>query len=157
MTDSWVSGSRIVVPTVGGHAVTVMIDSPVELIAGALEDVKSSGTDLEEVEIRVSFAGPARSGGESLAEILVIAQQVGLGAAGSGVWTGVQAFIDRLRSRHRDQTADNGEPEPRQAVTIVVPTANGPALVHQVTVGAHEPVDIVRIVETLANAQNFGD
>ena len=70
---------------------------------------------------------------------------------------GVQALINRLLLRHRDQKAVSADAAPRQALTVVVPTDNGPALVQQVIVGADEQVDIVRIVETLVRAQSSGD
>jgi hypothetical protein len=156
-TNSWRIGTRVLQASDGEPLVTVVFDDP--LVAEQIDKrTDTVGSDLERVEILESFLGPTRGTAEVVGEILVVVQQVGLGAAGSGVWTGIQALLEKVvRRRHADDQPDDASSrtEPRHIVTVMIPTELGPALVHRVTVGAldldAERFSIERIVQTLVD------
>ena len=154
MSESWESASRVVVPAAVSPSVTVIAEASSEALQRIAEETRSTGVDLSAIELRASFAGPARSGGEIVGEILIVAQQVALGATGSGVWAGVQALLDRIRGRTADGESSDGHLAlPTQILTIVVPTERGDALVRQVSLGFSSSVDIARLVSTLASGE----
>jgi hypothetical protein len=81
---------------------------------------------------------------------------VAIGAAGSGLWAGVEAIaraaLSRKPTKHDEGT---GQPEQRQTLTVVIPTRNGPALVQRVSVGPQDldegQLSVERIVRALAD------
>jgi hypothetical protein len=156
-TNSWRIGTRVLRHSDGEPLVTVVFDDPA--VSQEIEDRTGPvGPGLERVEILESFVGPTRGAAEVVGEILVVVQQVGLGAAGSGVWAGVQALIERVvRRRHADAEPDEASSRatPHHIVTVMIPTELGPALVHRVTVGPldldAERFSIERIVQTLVD------
>jgi hypothetical protein len=110
--------------------------------------------DGRPIEVRASFAGPARGAADTVAEVVVIVQQVGIGAAGAGLWAGVEMIVRSAlgrRSSRREGSA--GQAEQTQSLTVVIPTPNGPALVHRVSVGAQDldqsQLSVERIVHAL--------
>jgi len=92
-----------------------------------------------------------------VADILLVVQQVALGAAGSGVWASIQTLIDRIlsprASKDRVLNTSRELPQVRVSVTVMIPTERGPALVQRVTVGpqdlAEERLSVERIVQSL--------
>lgn len=134
MSEAWKGGTRIVSAPEVSAAVTVVlddVDEAAELVSDALSEV-----DLSSIEVRASFAGPSRGSNEALADILVVVQQIGLGAAGSGVWVAVQSMVERVARWRRRSNPTLATAE--QTVTIMIPTANGPALVQRVSVGPRD-------------------
>jgi hypothetical protein len=154
-TNSWRIGTRVLHTADGAPLVTVVLGDPA--VAEPLDESGGAAVSgLEQVEILGSVLGPTRSTGHVVGEILVVAQQVGLGAAGSGVWAGVQALLEKtIRRRHADDEPNDAGSggEARHTVTIMIPTKRGPALVHHVSVGASdldsELFSIERIVQSL--------
>jgi hypothetical protein len=154
-TNSWRIGTRVLRASDGDPLVTMVFDDPA--VAEQIDD-RGDPVDagLERIEILASFVGPTRSTAEVVGEILVVVQQVGLGAAGSGLWAGVQALLEKVvRRRHADDQPDeaSSRTETQHIVTVMIPTERGPALVHRVTVGAldldAERFSVERIVQYL--------
>lgn len=155
MYDALLAGTRSVVAPYDEPLVTVILDR-----ADALADVENTArhavADGQPIEVRASFVGPARSTAEIVAEITVLVQQVAIGAAGAGLWEGVEAVVRSALGRKpakRDGSA--GQPEQRQTLTVVIPTRNGPALVQRVSVGTQDldegQLSVERIVLALAS------
>jgi hypothetical protein len=90
--DALLAGTRSVAAPHDEPLVTVILDR-----ADDLADVESAArhavADGQPIEVRASFAGPARSTAETIAEVAVLVQQVAIGAAGSGLWMGVEAIV----------------------------------------------------------------
>ncbi|WP_156313170.1 hypothetical protein [Micromonospora sp. HK10] len=134
MSEAWKSGTRVISPTAGRPAVTLVIDDAAEakeLFAEALAEL-----DLSNIELRASFAGPSRGAAEVLPDILVVVQQLGVGAAGSGIWFAVQVAIGRIVRWRQGKRPELTTAE--QTVTIMIPTDQGPALLQRVTIGVDD-------------------
>jgi hypothetical protein len=151
--DALLAGTRSLVAPQGDPLVTVILDR-----ADDLADVESVARDAvadgQPIEVRASFAGPARSAADTIAEVAVIVQQLAIGAAGSGVWAGVEMIVRSAlgrKSARREGSAR--QPAQRQSLTVVIPTRNGPALVQRVSVGAQDldegQLSVERIVRAL--------
>ena len=156
VTDPWRAGTRSVHACDGDLLVTVVLDNPDQadeiVVLSRVGDL-----DLSGIEIRTSFAGPSRGSADMVADILLVVQQVALGAAGSGVWASIQTLIDRIlsprASKDRVLNTSRELPQVRVSVTVMIPTERGPALVQRVTVGpqdlAEERLSVERIVQSL--------
>lgn len=155
MHDALLAGTRSVVTPHDEPLVTVILDR-----SDDLADVESAArhavADGQPIEVRASFAGPARSTAETIAEVAVIVQQVAIGVAGAGLWQGVEAIVrSALGRRPAKRDASPEQPEQRQTLTVVIPTPNGPALVQRVSVGTQDldegQLSVERIVLALAS------
>lgn len=154
MHDPLLAGTRSVVAPHDEPLVTVILDG-----ADDLADVESAArhaiADGQPIEVRASFAGPARSAAGTIAEVAVLVQQVAIGAAGAGLWEGVEAIVrSALGRKPVKREGSAGQPEQRQTLTVVIPTRNGPALVQRVSVGTQDldegQLSVERIVLALA-------
>lgn len=151
MRDALLAGTRSVVAPDDEPLVTVILDR-----ADDLAEVESAArhavADGQPIEVRASFAGPARSTAETIAEVAVLVQQVAIGAAGAGLWEGVEAIVRSALGRKPAKR--DASPEQRQTLTVVIPTRNGPALVQRVSVGTPDldesQLSVERIVLALA-------
>ena len=155
MHDALLAGTRSLVAPEGDPLVTVILDRGDDL-ADVETAARLAVADGQPVEVRASFAGPARSTAETIAEVAVLVQQVAIGAAGSGLWAGVEAIVRSALSRKPAKREEGtGQPEQRQTLTVVIPTRNGPALVQRVSVGAQDldegQLSVERIVRALAD------
>lgn len=149
MSETWKSGTRVILATEVPPSVTLVLDDvaeAAELVAQDLADI-----DLSSIEVRASFAGRSRGSADVLPEILVVVEQVILGAAGSGVWFALQTAIEKIAARRREKGADLAPA--KQTVTILVPTEHGPALAQRVSLGprdsAGEQASFERIVTSM--------
>lgn len=149
VSETWKSGTRVISATEGPPPVTLVLDDvaeAAELVPQDLADI-----DLTSIEVRASFAGPSRGSADMLPEILVVVEQVTLGAAGSGVWFALQTAIEKIAARRRQKSADLATA--KQAVTIMVPTEHGPALAQRALLGpldsAGEQASFERIVTSM--------
>jgi hypothetical protein len=156
-SNSWRIGTRVLHASDGEPVVTLVFDDPAAA-EQIVERTDAAGSGFERVEILGSLLGPTRGAGEIVGEILVVVQQVGLGAAASGVWASIQALLEKVvRHRHADDRPDDSSSRtvPHHIVTIMIPTELGPALVQRVTVGAvdldAERFSIERIVQTIVD------
>lgn len=140
MTDSWAVGTRVLLQATGVPVVTILLDSePTEVreLLGAGREAQASGYPIE---IRVSAVGSTRGVGDAAAEIMLIVQQVGLAAAGSGLWAAVETLLRRSSAvRPKQHGPSRIAPEPsaqlRRTLTVKLITDGGQALVHSETVG----------------------
>lgn len=132
--------------------VTVILDRSDEL-----EDVASIArhavADGHPIEVRMGLTGQVRSTANTVAEVVVIVQQLAIGAAGSGVWASVELILRSAFSRkstHRDR--NESQSEQVQTLTVVIPTPDGPALVQKVSVGPQDLDDGQLSVERIVRA-----
>lgn len=152
MQDALLAATRSLVVPEGDPLVTVILDrfDDLEDVASIARDAVADG---QPIEVRASLAGPARSAADTVAEVAVIVQQFAIGAAGSGVWAGVEMIVRSALGRKSARSGSAGQAEQRQSLTVVIPTRNGLALVQRVSVGAQDldegQLSVERIVRAL--------
>jgi hypothetical protein len=132
--------------------VTVVLDDVAE--ATAMLTGAPTHLDLFGIEVRASFAGPSRGSAEGLNDILVVVQQLGIGAAGSGIWVALQETIGHMARWRRAKKPELQTAE--QTVTIMIPTDHGPALVERISIGVQdldaERASFERIVRSMIDS-----
>jgi hypothetical protein len=144
----------------GVPVVTVLLDSEPPQIEELLREGRAAQAAGYPIEIRADVLGPSRGVGDVAAEIAVIVQQVGLGAAGSGIWAALETVLRRALSGQakRDGPPRTAAELPRGTVssrtlTVILATEHGPALVHRESIGVmgadDSDMNVERIVATL--------
>lgn len=134
MTEAWKSGTRVIWPTKQPAAVTVVFDDVAE--ATDLLAESRDGLEMSGVELRASFVGPSRGAADILPDILIVAEPIALGVVGSGVWFAVQTIIERIARRRRAKNPALATA--LQTITVIIPTAQGPAMIERVSLGPHD-------------------
>lgn len=154
MTEHWRSGTRVVHAPLTSPLITVVVDDG----DTATDLARLDPASLDHIEVRVAFAGPSRGSADALGELLVVVNQIALGAAGSGVWSSLEMLIGHVvRRRTTGKGARAGEQsDVRQSLTVMVPTEHGPALVHQEVIGPQDlhraQLSVEQIVRSLVEA-----
>jgi hypothetical protein len=155
--DAWLAGTRPLTVSEAEPLVTVIVDG-IDNVAEVASAAQEAVADGQPVDVRVSFAGPARGVADAVAEVAIIVQQVAIGAAGSGLWAAVETIVHRAfhreSAKHRKSAQTTDQRPSAQILTVVIPTRQGPALVQRVSVGAQDldegQLSIERIVLALA-------
>ena len=155
--DAWLAGTRPLTVSEAEPLVTVIVDG-IDNVAEVASAAQEAVADGQPIDVRVSFAGPARGVADAVAEVAIIVQQVAIGAAGSGLWAAVETIVHRAfhreSSKHRKSAQTTDQRPSAQILTVVIPTRRGPALVERVSVGAQDldegQLSIERIVLALA-------
>jgi hypothetical protein len=154
VSDGWLDGTRPLVTPDTEPAVIIVLEN--DEAVGMLDDVRAAVAAGAPVEVRSSFAGPSRSG-TAVAHVVVIVQQVGLATTGAGLWAAVELTVRTAFRRRKavpgdmsQQVADDHEPA--QSLTVVIPTARGPALIRRVSVGPQNLDEAQLSVERIARA-----
>lgn len=155
MSDAWLAGTRPLVTPGAEPAVVIIIDG--DDLTGVTDAASAVVNGGVPVEVRASFAGPARGGGAAAADVAVIVQQVALAAAGGGLWAAVELVVSKAFRRHPAEPAaqpeqDTGSQPPAQSLTVVIPTRQGPALIRRVAVGPQDLDEGQLSVERIARA-----
>lgn len=155
--DAWLAGTRPLSVPEAEPLVTVVVDGTGDM-AGVANAARSAIADGQPIQVRASIAGPSRGIADTVAEIAVIVEQVALGAAGSGLWAAVETIVRRALRRAPSAADEPAQAPAMQSLTVVIPTRQGPALVHRVSVGAQDldegQLSIERIVLALARGGN---
>ncbi len=153
--DALLAVSQSLVAPEGDPLVTVILNRSDEL-EDAASVARHVVADGQSIEVRISLTGPTRGTADTVAEVAIIVQQLAIGAAGSGLWAGVEMIVRSALSRKSaSHDGDASQSEQRQILTVVIPTPNGPALVQRVSVGAQDldegQLSVERIVRTLVD------
>ena len=152
MIDDWTAGTRVLLtPSVAPALVVIADDDTLARhLAEAAAEPEAADTP---VEVRETVTGPTRVAGELVAEIVFIVGQLGLGAAGNGVWVAVEHLWQRvIRSRRRAAVDPPEQMTVITKITVVVPTRDGEARVESVTVGPHDGAEVHRSLGKIVEA-----
>jgi hypothetical protein len=150
--DDYLSGTYVVLSQSSAPELVVIVDD-----FTLVRDLTTAATDPEvddvPVEVRVSLAGRTRGSGELLAEIVFVVGQLGLGAAGNGVWVALEHLWRRVVDHPRPGRGERAEPVAAiTRITVVVPTPDGEARVESVTVGPGDGAEVHRNVAAIVDA-----
>jgi hypothetical protein len=133
----------------------VVIADDEDLARHIAEAAADPETDDIPIEVRVSSTGPTRATGEVVAQVVFIVGQLGLGAAGNGVWVAIE-HLWRCAFRRRTNTPPDGPPVITR-ITVVVPTSDGEARVESLTIGPDGGAEGDRNLEDIVRALRAGE
>lgn len=141
MTDSWIASTRVLLHADGVPVVTFLLEGEPLQVDELLRQGRAAQAAGYPVDIRVSDLGPLRGTAEAGAEVALIVQQIGLGAAGAGLWAAVERLLKQtfvaLRARQGlTETSNEQTAAPRHTLTVLLASSNGHALVHSETIGS---------------------
>jgi hypothetical protein len=141
VTDSWIASTRVLLHADGVPVVTFLLEREPVQVDELLRQGRAVQAAGYPIDIRVSALGPMRGTAEVGAEVALIVQQIGLGAAGAGLWAAVESLLRQtLVALHARQgpteTSNQQTALPRHTLTVLLASGNGPALVHSETIGS---------------------